>query len=59
VRKIAMFLVMKICKCMRGNVLTPKQIEEVLCMVRSSIPHVNPAVIAMIFILVRHAFLVV
>jgi hypothetical protein len=41
---------------MQGTVLTPKQIEEVKM---SSIPPLNPAVIAMIFILVRHAFLVV
>ncbi len=46
------FLVMKICKCMQGTVLTPKQIEEVLCMLRCHQSRLsNPAVIAMIFIL--------
>jgi hypothetical protein len=35
------FLVMKICKCMQGTVLTPKQIEEVLCMVRCHESHLS------------------
>jgi hypothetical protein len=45
---------------MQGTVLTPKAYRGSFMHGKiSSIPPVNPAVIAMIFILVRHAFLVV